>query len=153
MVEGSTMKESTSKLVLAIEAVLLVLPVGGLLVIFVPWVLTEVLTNGDMVSLGIAATSIVPFLAGVWLMLGFWIHGAEGIRGKRRHAWIAARIGAAVVILATVVTVIAVFVPGLRGVAESSALFMFGLPLLIPLMHLSLESSHRRPAGAAREIG
>jgi hypothetical protein len=141
------MKESTSKIVLGIEAVLLVLPVGGLLVIFVPWVLTEVLSNGDTVSLGIAIASIIPFVAGVWLMLGFWLDGAEGIRGKR-HAWIAAQAGAALVILATIVTVIAVFVPGLRRVAEVSALFMFGLPLLIPLMHLSLESIHRRPAVA-----
>ena len=145
MVERSTMKESTSKIVLGIEAVLLVLPVGGLLVIFVPWVLTEVLSNGDTVSLGVAVASIVPFLAGVWLMLGFWLDGAEGIRGKR-YAWIVAHVGAALVILATIVTGIAVFVPGLRRVAEVSALFMFGLPLLIPLMHLSLESIHRRPA-------
>jgi hypothetical protein len=151
MVERSTMKESTSKIVLGIEAVLLVLPVGGLLVIFVPWVLTEVLSNGDTVSLGIAVASIVPFLAGVWLMLGFWLRGAAGIRGKR-NAWIVAHVGAALVILATIVTVIAVFVPGLRGVAEVSALFMFGLPLLIPLMHLSLESIHRRPAIGAQEI-
>jgi hypothetical protein len=146
------MRESTSKIVLGIEAVLLVLPVGGLLAIFVPWVLTEVFSNGDAVSLGIAVASIVPFLAGVWLMLGFWIHGAEGIRGRRRHAWIAAHVGAALVILATLVTAIAVFVPGLRRVAEVSALFMFGLPLLIPLTHLSLESIHRLPATAAREI-
>jgi hypothetical protein len=145
------MKESTSKIVLGIEAVLLVLPVGGLLVIFVPWVLTEVLRNGDMVSLGIAVTSIIPFLAGVWLMLGFWLDGAKGVREKH-YAWIAARSGAVLVILATIVTVIAVFVPGLRRVAEVSALFMFGLPLLIPLMHLSLESSHRRPAIGAQEI-
>lgn len=146
------MKESTSKIVLGIEAVLLVLPVGGLLVIFVPWVFTEVLSTGNTVSLGIAVASIVPFLAGVWLMLGFWIHGAEGIRGTRRYAWIAAYVGAAVVILATIVTAIAVFVPALRRVAEVSALFMFGLPLLIPLMHLSLESIHRRPAIAAPVI-
>jgi hypothetical protein len=152
MVERCTMTESTSKIVLGIEAILLVLPVGGLLVIFVPWVLTEVRSGGSMVSLGIAIASIVPFLAGVWLMLGFWLHGASGIRGKRRHAWTAAHVGAALVIVATIVTVIAVFVPGLRGVAEVSALFMFGLPLLIPLMHLSLESIHRRPAIGAQEI-
>lgn len=145
------MKESTSKIVLLVEAIVLVLPVGGLLLMFVPWIVSDVMRIGNAWGLLVAVLAVVPFLAGVRLMLAFWLRGAEGIRENRRYAWRAAGVGAAVVILATILTYIAVYVHDLRRMAETTALFMFGLPLLIPLTHLYLESIHRPLPGAIED--
>jgi len=130
-----------SKVLLAIEAIVLVAPITLLF----SSIASEMLMSSlrfksawqiELLSLTIIATS----LAGGWvLMIGFWRHGSAGLRTDSSIAWVLVLCGAISTLLAVASLATGIQSLLLPGVDHVLGAFVWGLPLLVPLCHLLAE--------------
>jgi len=147
------MKRELSRRLLIAEAVLLGLPLTLLLALVTPTM--SISSQSEFWPFG--AVDLVTGLASVAVLGGWWLlikairGGAEALRAANRGWWVAASLGAVLVLAAIVSTLLpfsteyssaAIFRQHLEGC-------ILGLPLVVVLAHLWGEARFRKSANNA----
>jgi hypothetical protein len=135
------MTQGTSKILMAVEALLLVAPVTLLFLIGVSdWFFSilefSVGWQARLFVLLIASSSLV---AGWWLMVQFWRHGSGRLVTVPKYVWALLTLAALAVVVTSLLVFASSIFASLKPRFEDFAILIFGLPLLIPLAHLVIE--------------
>ncbi len=140
-----------SRVLAALEAVFIALPVTFLFLVFSPGVFLEPAVRlGDASHQLLGVLAVVAYaglLAGWVLLVAFVAGGTASLRRCHAAWWWIARVGAVVIVLGDAAFLFldvpwdfkAWWWPG-----DDFKLFSFGSPLLLPLLHLELEHGLRR---------
>jgi hypothetical protein len=144
------MSEKTSRTILIIEAVLIVLPItvmalieSGILIMF----MFQFFGLFYVVALGILALiSLAAIVSGWRLFIAFFRGGANNLQ-KQHFGWWLALLAGVLVLIGSLVSNILPRSPAYSDMwmfRDDFNLFMFASPLLIPLIHLALEKFIRK---------
>ena len=136
------MSERVSKLILGIEALLLAVPVTFLFLIWFPDELYRSAEYGGFVNRISAALAGSTLVAGWWLMAIFWHRGSTGLRETYAVAWVVAGCGS----VATLLVGAVLWLLPQKEFRQQFGVLAFGLPLLIPFLHLLIERMRREDA-------
>jgi hypothetical protein len=145
------MSEKTSRIILIIEAVLIVLPITGLAV-FEAWLTLEPTAHWriDYIYSKILVLLCLVLIAAGWRLFSAFLRGgANNLQKIHSGWWLMLLIG----VLIFVGTLISISLPRTAGPSAIEEIqfilrtFIFASPLLIPLIHLALEKFTRKPTG------
>ena len=132
------MSESQSRVLLATEAIMICAPLTVLLLFReIPAQLRQLVMTPDPETLGIFVSGLFMLmaLACLWRMIvAFTVHGSGALRRASVHAW-------AIVALAAALALRAAYQLAPPHVLQRSWLnaFGWGLPFMVPLLHLTIE--------------
>lgn len=138
------MSESQSRVLLATEAIMICAPLTVLLLFReIPAQLRQLMMTPDPETLGIFVSGLFMLvaLACLWRMIvAFTAHGSGALRRTSAHAWGIVAIAAALALRTAYH-----FAP--PHIAQRSWLnaFGWGLPFVVPLLHLTIERWRTRP--------
>jgi hypothetical protein len=129
-----------SKVLILIEGLVLVVPVGALFLTLVPGALFFFRSIAALGASLLVAAIGASFAGALGLMGAFWSRGAEGLRSAPKSWWRLGAMGAVISITGLLSTIIRhrLHLPG-NDFLQVLGLSSFGLPLLLPLGHLALE--------------
>ena len=147
------MTQRLSKILLALEAIFLVIPVTVLFSMIALEMLQTTLRfetawQFGLLLLAIIATSLA---AGWLLMFEFWRHGTAGLRASSSIVWALAICGALSTLVAVGFLATGNSLPWPAAENYSLWAFAWGLPLLVPLGHLLAERLLRSAANTSLE--
>lgn len=147
------MTQSTSKLILGLEAFLLVTPVTFLYLVGASDVFFSILElrTGWFIRLLAFALASTSLVTGWWLMVQFWRHGAERLSASTNVAWVLVLFSGIAVVAASILVLTSLAIPSIDGFARQVGILVFGLPLLVPLAHLWAERRFRSTANTSLE--
>ena len=129
------MTEFSSRVVLALEAVVIGLPLTVLFVVFVlPSVLYFQTSQFDLVLVLSSVATLVTLCCAWWLMATFIFRGQVALRATSRAWWL-------LPFLVAVLGLLAAMRLAFAPVIEPSGIntFIWGVPFILPLLHLSVE--------------
>jgi len=148
------MPERLSKIVLALEALLIAAPLTLLYFFFVfPSALfSSLLLQSSWLSALNLIVTVSSLLAGWSLMVKFWRTGAGGLKDSPPFIWGLAYVGAVSVLIALVVLIAGQSL-GWTSLANSEVTaLLFGIPLLLPFGHLFAERQLRSAASMDSQL-
>jgi len=148
------MTQTTSKILLGLEALLLVVPVTLLFMIGASDLYFSVLgfQEGWLTRLLVLLIVTMALFAGWWLMVQFWRHGSGRLLSAPGYVWALVMLAAVAVVVASVLALASSTFAVLEPLAERLRILLFGLPLLIPLAHLGSERLFRSPANQSSGV-
>jgi hypothetical protein len=139
------MPEFASRILLAVEAIIICLPLSALfLITWPPSVLYSVANTDGLTMAATCLVIILPTLCSAWvLILTFVFHGNSSLQCLPIYWWV-------LPFLSSGLAVAAIAQVSFATALEPSALNLFGwgVPLLIPLVHLCFERWFRPGAKA-----
>ena len=145
------MPERLSKIVLALEALLIATPLTALyFYVLLPRNLLSLLSfRSSFTNLLVTVVIVLSLLAGWSLMVTFWRSGAAGLRRAPSAIWGAAYAGAAAAVWGPV-SMFAADSMGRSTLGDGAEfVLIYGIPLLVPFAHLLAERLFRSSTGSA----
>jgi hypothetical protein len=133
------MSISISKFLLALEALFLVFPITVLFSLWASVFFTAMIEPKAWFVMLVILLSSMSLFSGWRLMLAFWLGGSNSLRRVHAAFWFTATAGCIASVLMVLLTLINVG----HELRRYVGLLGFGLPLIIPFLHLRLEL--RRP--------
>lgn len=129
-----------SRILLLVEGVVLVLPIGALFLTLIPGALFFFTSLSAFAASALTATIGVALLATLGVMGTFWSHGAEGLHSVPRSWWWLCAAGAAIALIGGVSWMFrkSIHLPG-GDFFVVLRLAAYGVPLLIPFAHVLIE--------------
>ncbi|MEO8308675.1 MAG: hypothetical protein ABI616_11625 [Pseudomonadota bacterium] len=129
-----------SKALLLVEGLVLVLPIGVLFLTLVPGALFFFRSFSAFAASVLILIIGVALLAAIGVMGQFWSHGVEGLRALPKSWWRLCFAGAAISVLGGLYVILkkSVLFPG-NDFFFALKLSAYGLPLLLPFVHVLLE--------------
>ena len=147
------MTQRLSKILLALEALLLVVPITVLFATIASDLFFSFLQFSDAWQLGLFVFVVIAasLVAGWSLMVAFWRHGPTRLRKGFSASWAIVLVGAACIVSATAILVVGNPSHWPPTVKQSLWALAWGLPLLVPLAHLLGERHLRSAANTSPE--
>jgi hypothetical protein len=134
------MSEGLSKFLIAIEALLLLVPLSSLA--FLMWASRLIGEPLGWWTLDpILLVSTISLACGWILVFRFFVYGTTVLRSTSSLVWVGAILGGAAVIAAVAIKFGGIGVKA--AFLEYFSLFVFGIPALVPLSHIILERMYR----------
>jgi hypothetical protein len=143
------MPEPVSRVLVAVEALIILLPTTLLALYGMVFLLGAGVGNGvaqiDLAPLVLMVASLSGLAVGWLLTIRFIRGGNRALRASTRAQWSVAGIGAALALLAFIVVLLDQSFPVPATLAEASGLGLlsFGAPALIPFTHIAIEAKVR----------
>lgn len=148
------MSEKTSRIILIIEAILIVLPITGLGIYLTVEEIISVFWNQSLLDIALAILALmstVAIVSGWRLFVAFIRGGARNLQNQHIGWWLALLAGV-LVLIGSLISIILPPSPEYSNMWEFRLifnLFILASPLFIPLIHLALEKFVRKPADMA----
>jgi hypothetical protein len=146
------MSEKISRIILTIEAILIVLPITGL-AIFATYALIVNLFPPSLPIIFfviLALINLAAILSGWRLFIAFLRGGASNLQKHHSIWWLMILAGLLILIVSLLVVIILPSLGHTYKIRTASFIlfgFLYASPLLIPLIHLALEKFVRKPTG------